>query len=229
MSELQLVTHELTATLQAIENSEVLSGEWRAYQWSRTERIAKQAAEVAGQLTAIEKLAVYAQYKGELWREAFETQEDWVGDLTVHRSMSRATFFSVVREIEMARMADKSWVEIAHLLAKVPAALRDAKNLWLDSEGVFRQLVMEPGEALDQMAELSPTEARAHARAVAGLPRIFISQTAHDGSALLMTMVVEAPGEATRAVDLVLERSDREPLAYEDAAFLARRVGKSLR
>lgn len=229
MEEISVIERELTRILDTIESGQTINSQWRQFAWGKASRIATQAAELAGMVGAIEKLAVYAIYTGQLWRAAFETQEEWIGDLNVHRGLARGTVFGIIKEIKMARRIGKTWEEVALLLARTPSALRDAANYWLDEDGELRQdLLVEPDEALNQIVHLSPTEARAHVKTVANMPNRFISDAAYSEGLLMLTLVVEEPDESTRVLDLVVAPSNDEEFTKADARYISRRLGKQV-
>lgn len=223
MEEISVINRELSRILETIESG-AITPEWRKAAWGKASRIATQASTVSRMVGAIEKLAVYAIYTGELWKAEFPNQEEWIGDLNIHLGMGRGTVFGIVREINMARQLDKSWQEIAAILSSAPTAMRDASKYWLDEDGEIRgDLTIDPSEALDQLTGLSPTEARAHVRTIAGLPNRFVSAAAYHNGVLFISMVIEEHDKPTRELDIVITASPE--LDTDDAKYLARRLG----
>ena len=223
MEEISVINNELTRILETIESGSI-TPDWRIAAWGKTSRIATQASTVSRMVGAIEKLAVYAIYAGELWKAEFEHQEEWIGDLNVNLGMGRGTVFGIVKEVKMARQLGKSWQEIAAIMSSAPTALRDASRYWLNEDGEIREeLTVDPSDALDQLAGLSPTEARAHVRTIVGLPNRFVSATAYHNGVLFISMVIEEHEKSTRELDIVISASPE--LDIDDARYLAQRLG----
>jgi len=230
------VKDELVRMLVTIAGSDdptSIDRDWKQIQWDRTEVIAGQAAELSGKFDALNKMARYVQFRGKLWTLAYETQEEWVGDLRVHSSMSRSTLFALASDIDMARKAGLTYDEVFDLLSSAPTALRDARTNWLDQHGEFKDGLNLPDggarEALINMTELGPGEARAYATFDIG-KRVqrFIKDARYVNGTLLMTMIVRPDDEEDYDVSLFVSEPSGGTLAFDDMAWLSRRAGKEI-
>lgn len=220
--------------LDTIGSGADMPAEWIRTQWERTEQIAGQAAQLASQFDAVNKLTRYIQLRGRLWQVAYDTQEEWIGDLAVNEGMSRSSLFALSSDIEMALRAGASYDSIFDMLANTPTALRDARTAWLDENGDFRDDLNlpegGPRAALETMAGLSPSEARAYVQHdVARRVQRFIRDAVYSDGKLLMTMVVRPDDGADYAVDVIVSPASDEVFEFQDAAWLSRRAGKELR
>lgn len=227
------VKGELLKMLEVVRSGVELDREWMQVQWDRTEVIAKQATSLSSQFQAVNKLARYIQLRGELWRAAYETQQEWIGDLTVNEGMSRSALFAVCSDIDMAIRAGLSHEEVFDLIAAAPTALRDAREKWLNEFGEFREDLNLPDggvkSALQTMSTLSPSEARAYASFdVRREWQRFMKDAAYIDNSLLLKMIVRPDEGPDYTIDLKVEPVGGEEFTFDDAAWLSRRTGKEL-
>jgi len=227
-SEIEQVVANLAGDLDFIESAAMIPKQWGIQRWHQFTAIAADATTVSRKTAAIAKLAYYGIYSGKLWEHAYDTLEDWIGDVSVDyiTGMSRSSLFEMFADVEMCRKVHKPFGEIADLLAGAPTALRDARRLWFDSDGNVKDGIdLPPGgvsAALDVVAGLSSSQARTYvAGDVAGKTARYVKEwVARDDGVVLATLCVEAKDIAYQR-DLVIQGMDSE----EDAEWVMRKLG----
>ena len=227
-SEIEQTVANLANDLEFIETAAFIPKQWATQRWHRFTAIAADATVVSRKTAAIAKLAYYAIYAGKLWGQAYDTLEDWIGDVSVDHvaGMSRSSLFEMFADVEMCRKEHLTYQDIAELLAGAPTALRDARRLWYDADGKVKEDINLPAGgvkmALQTAAGLSSSQARTYvAGDVAGKTARFVKDwVSRDDGVVLAVLHVEGKDIAYNK-DLVIKGLD----SHEDAELVMRKLG----